>query len=96
VPYPHGPTSAGNLGGRCRHHHLLKTAGLWTVTQDPDGVFTVRTATGQRRTVHPADLREALHLMRDTEPEPDTQPDTDTQPHTDTEPDTPEQDPGAA
>ena len=26
-------------------------------------MFTVRTATGQRRTVHPADLREALHLM---------------------------------
>ena len=28
-----------------------------------DGVFTIRTATGLLRTVHPADLREALHLM---------------------------------
>ena len=31
-----------------------------------DGVFTVRTATGQQRTVHPADLREAQHIMNET------------------------------
>jgi len=24
IPYPHGPTSAGNLRSRCRHHHHLK------------------------------------------------------------------------
>jgi hypothetical protein len=36
-------------------------------------VFTIRTATGQRRTVHPADLREAIHLMAENEPDTDTQ-----------------------
>jgi hypothetical protein len=64
VPYPDGGTCACNLGARCRHHHGFKTAGVWTVAQH-DGVFTIRTATGQRRTVHPADHREALHLMSD-------------------------------
>ena len=76
IPFPEGATCACNLGPRCRHHHLLKTAGVWTVTQSADGVFTVRTATGQHRTVHPADLREALHLMSETpsgdEPSADT------------------------
>ena len=38
------------------------------MTQSPDGVFTVRTATGQHRTVHPADLREAQHFMAEEHP----------------------------
>jgi hypothetical protein len=32
-PFPHGPTSADNLGPACRHHHNCKTAGDWTVKQ---------------------------------------------------------------
>ena len=67
VPYPQGHTCADNLGGGCRHHHLFKTAGVWSVVHRPDGMFVFRTATGLERTVHPADLREALHLMRETE-----------------------------
>ena len=63
VPYPQGHTCADNLGGGCRHHHLFKTAGLWSVEQLPDGVFVFRTATGLQRIVHPADLREAMRLM---------------------------------
>jgi hypothetical protein len=31
-----------------------------------DGVFTLRTATGQQRTVHPTNHREALHLTPET------------------------------
>ena len=62
---------------------------MWTVVQE-DGVFTIRTATGQQRTVHPADLREAIHLM----PENEHQTGHDTGNQTDT-PDE-EQDPNAA
>ena len=92
VPYPHGHTCADNLGGGCRHHHLFKTAGVWSVVQRPDGMFVFRTATGLERTVHPADLREALHLMRATEP----QRERDHERGTDRETDATEQDPDAA
>jgi hypothetical protein len=49
-------------------------------------VFTVRTATGQQRTVHPTNHREALHLMHETE----------TKTELGTKPDACEQDPDAA
>jgi hypothetical protein len=63
-------------------------------------VFTIRTATGQQRTVHPADLREAIHLM--AENEPDTGDDTghetghDTDAHDEEDARDEEQDPDAA
>ena len=39
------------------------------MVQLDDGTFTIHTATGIHRTIHPADLREALHLMRHTQNE---------------------------
>ena len=49
-PYPHGTTSAENLGCLCRHHHRLKHEGGWTVEHrngrhiwtSPDGQQYIR------------------------------------------------------
>ena len=34
IPFPQGPTSAGNLHALCRRHHSLKHEGGWTVHAD--------------------------------------------------------------
>jgi hypothetical protein len=34
-----GPTEAGNLGGLCRRHHVLKHQTSWTVTQRGAGIL---------------------------------------------------------
>lgn len=47
VPYPHGPTAAGNLAALCRRHHRLKHKTQWTVTQR-GGQFTWTSPTGRR------------------------------------------------
>jgi Domain of unknown function (DUF222) len=39
-PYPSGPTSAGNLGSLCRHHHRLKHHPGWELSQADDATFT--------------------------------------------------------
>jgi hypothetical protein len=52
VPYPEGPTAAGNLGALCRHHHRLKHKTQWTVSQR-GGAFTWTSPTGRRYTRHP-------------------------------------------
>ncbi len=50
-----GPTTPGNLGALCRHHHRLKThARGWAVTQDDRHAFTWTTPTGSTYTTYPA------------------------------------------
>ena len=50
VPYPIGSTHPGNLGARCRKHHLLKTfysgPGGWHCRQQPDGTAIWTAPTG--------------------------------------------------
>lgn len=54
--HPEGPTSAGNLGPRCRHGHRAKTSGGFRVEQPAPGVFVTTTPTGHRYTKHPEPL----------------------------------------
>jgi hypothetical protein len=55
VPYPEGPTSAGNLAALCRHHHRLKHLAGWTVEQPEPGVLLWTSPAGHRyRTEPPA------------------------------------------
>ncbi|WP_052235728.1 HNH endonuclease signature motif containing protein [Mycolicibacterium setense] len=50
TPWPAGATHPGNLGPKCRTHHLIKTfqtgAGGWTDVQHPDGSHTWTAPTG--------------------------------------------------
>jgi hypothetical protein len=48
VPWPDGPTAAGNLAVLCRRHHRLKHSEGWSVCLDPDGVMTWTTPGGRR------------------------------------------------
>ena len=55
VPYPHGPTSDGNLAALCRHHHRLKHLAGWQVEQPAPGVLLWTSPSGHRyRTDPPA------------------------------------------
>jgi hypothetical protein len=57
VPYPHGPTAAGNLGALCRRHHRMKhEADGVHVQQDGHGRFAWTLPTGRRMTVEPPHL----------------------------------------
>ena len=47
ISYPQGQTDAANLGALCRHDHLLKTWGQYTLTRHPDGSLTWQTRLGQ-------------------------------------------------
>ena len=47
VPWPQGPTAAGNLGPACRNDHRAKTHGGFGVTMSADGT-TWTTPTGHR------------------------------------------------
>lgn len=51
TPWPAGATHPGNLGPKCRTHHLLKTFHTgengWTDIQHPDGSHTWTAPTGQ-------------------------------------------------
>jgi hypothetical protein len=44
--FPHGPTSADNLGPLCRHHHRAKTEGGWSWRRARDGTITWSAPTG--------------------------------------------------
>ena len=43
-----GPTTTGNLGSLCRHHHRLKTHGVWKVESPSSGIFHWTSPHGQR------------------------------------------------
>ncbi|WP_460549136.1 DUF222 domain-containing protein [Geodermatophilus aquaeductus] len=54
VPWPAGPTAAGNLTGYCTGHHRGKhQAPGWRHTLAPDGTLTVTTPTGLTATTTP-------------------------------------------
>ena len=53
MPHPDGPTCACNLACLCRHHHRLKTLGLWTVINHGDGHLTWRSPHGRTYDVWP-------------------------------------------
>ena len=52
IPWPTGPTTAGNLGALCRHHHRLKHHTTWRLTQT-NGRFHWTSPTGRRYLTHP-------------------------------------------
>ncbi|HEY9391436.1 MAG TPA: DUF222 domain-containing protein, partial [Mycobacteriales bacterium] len=52
IPWPTGPTTPGNLGALCRHHHRLKHHTTWRLTQT-NGRFHWTSPTGRRYTTHP-------------------------------------------
>ncbi|WP_433556668.1 DUF222 domain-containing protein [Pseudonocardia xinjiangensis] len=53
-----GPTSAANLGPKCRPHHRLKGMPGWSVSQYPDGSITWTTPSGHTYRVDPPPLTE--------------------------------------
>jgi Domain of unknown function (DUF222) len=54
VPWPDGPTTAGNLASLCRHHHRLKHQTPWTVRAGPNGELLWTSPAGQRYPTEPA------------------------------------------
>ncbi|MGV0656180.1 DUF222 domain-containing protein [Mycolicibacterium thermoresistibile] len=48
IPWPNGPTHAGNTGCFCRTHHLAKTFAGWQVAQAADGTLTWTSPHGAR------------------------------------------------
>ena len=48
VPYPHGPTSEGNLGPLCRHHHRARHEAGWGWHRSADGSVTWTAPTGHQ------------------------------------------------
>jgi hypothetical protein len=56
VPAPDGPTSADNLGNRCRRHHRAKTHAGFGVHQGARGSFVWTTLAGYRDVVEPEPL----------------------------------------
>jgi hypothetical protein len=57
IPFPHGPTSAGNLRSRCRHHHRLKQHPDWQARVGADGRIDWIAPTGHAYPEHEPDLR---------------------------------------
>ncbi|WP_344015525.1 HNH endonuclease signature motif containing protein [Pseudonocardia xinjiangensis] len=53
-----GPTSAANLGPKCRPHHRLKGMPGWSVSQYPDGSIIWTTPSGHTYRVDPPPLTE--------------------------------------
>ncbi|HEY9476095.1 MAG TPA: DUF222 domain-containing protein [Mycobacteriales bacterium] len=52
IAWPKGPTTAGNLGALCRHHHRLKHQTAWRLTRT-NGRFHWTSPTGRRYTTEP-------------------------------------------
>ncbi|HEX5497350.1 MAG TPA: DUF222 domain-containing protein [Mycobacteriales bacterium] len=52
IPWPKGPTTQGNLGAVCRHHHRLKHQTSWRLDQS-NGRFRWTSPTGRHYTITP-------------------------------------------
>jgi hypothetical protein len=61
-----GETSANNLDGRCRYHHLLKGEPGWHFETGPEGVTLITTPAGRTYTSAP----EPIHEPRPSEEPP--------------------------
>ncbi|GAA1987551.1 hypothetical protein GCM10009817_31380 [Terrabacter lapilli] len=59
IPWPHGPTEAGNLTSKHRPHHNLHTYGHWSVHREGDRVRW-RTKTGRVYDTYPKDWLDPL------------------------------------
>jgi hypothetical protein len=57
VPFPDGPTSAGNLADECSRHHHLKHDTDWRVAALPDGALEWTSPTGATYRTYPRDHR---------------------------------------
>jgi hypothetical protein len=68
IPWPAGPTHAGNLACLCRIHHLLKTFWGWRVEQLADGTLIWRLPGGQRYVTTPGSALLFPALMTPTPP----------------------------
>ncbi|GAA3055994.1 HNH endonuclease signature motif containing protein [Pseudonocardia yunnanensis] len=65
-----GPTSAANLGPKCRPHHRLKGYPGWSVTQYVDGSIIWTTPSGHTYRVDPPPLTEPRTTTTATDDEP--------------------------
>jgi hypothetical protein len=65
-----GPTSAANLGPKCRPHHRLKGMPGWGVSQYPDGTILWTTPSGHTYRVDPPPLTEPRVITTADEPPP--------------------------
>jgi len=61
-----GETSAANLDGKCRYHHLVKNEPGWSFATGPDGVTLITTPAGRTYTSEP----EPIHEPRQPEEPP--------------------------
>jgi len=68
IPWPAGPTHAGNLACLCRDHHLLKTFWGWRVEQLADGTLIWRLPGGERAITTPGSALLFPALMAPTPP----------------------------
>ena len=57
VAYPAGPTAAGNLDAKCRHHHRTKQRWDFHTLRHQDGTTTITTPTGHTYTSPARDHR---------------------------------------
>ena len=57
VPFPDGPTSAGNLADECSRHHHLKHDTDWHVVALPGGALEWKSPTGATYRTYPRDHR---------------------------------------
>ncbi|MGQ0776268.1 MAG: DUF222 domain-containing protein [Pseudonocardiales bacterium] len=69
-----GPTSEINIGPKCRHHHQVKQAPGWSVTQHPDGCTTWTTPSGHVYHSQPPPLTDPEPLTPHPAPDPDEPP----------------------
>ena len=75
IPYPDGPTAAGNLGPFCEPHHIGKHHSRWKASQPSPGRFEWTSPTGHTYTVTPEPL--ALTSDEYDDPDPPTSADPD-------------------
>jgi hypothetical protein len=90
LPYPHGPTAAGNLGPFCEQHHIGKHHSRWTVRQPEPGRFEWTSPTGHTYTVTPDPLTLTPFFDQEHDDEQDEEQAGDPDPPNVTDPDPPD------
>jgi hypothetical protein len=75
VPYPEGPTAAGNLGPFCESEHIGKHHSQWRVSQPQPGRFEFVSPTGHAYSVTPEPLGPTLEPGDDPDPPVSADPD---------------------